>query len=358
MRGRSFGGGRWQRFAATSAAVEFDVRDLPGGAKVSDFSGNIGTLQVTATASQTQMKAGTPFNLKVRLEGDGYQPRPGSIDLAGSPEFTRRFRVRLEDDKGISETMREVTYTLRPLDAKVTEVPAVTVKYYDPNTEKVQTASSKPIALEVTPGPKLADEKPATPEEPPQTTDDSAGLQDLESAQHGAIFTRRTLAAGALILTGLVVGLVLVGGHMRRSMRALRQQRENRALAAQQQRAAGEVRRQLHSSVQSFHDVRELLQHMLRTRFGMPPGEITPHDAAERLTQSGVDEGLAKACAELLETCTAAEFAPGLAPAPLAELAAQAEQLVVRITGSPAPVLPRQDDRTEEIPAASGSAGI
>src|SRR5262249_2216613 len=85
-------GGRWQAFVATSKPLDVDVRALPAN-RPRDFHGNIGELKVTATASQTKMPAGTPFTLSVRLEGQGYQPHPGSADLANNPDFSRRFRI-------------------------------------------------------------------------------------------------------------------------------------------------------------------------------------------------------------------------------------------------------------------------
>ena len=44
-----------------------------------------------------------------------------------------------------------------------------------------------------------------------------------------------------------------------------------------------------------------LCQTVLRARFGLPPGEITPLDAGHRLREAGVDGDLANACSELLE---------------------------------------------------------
>src|SRR5262249_5746996 len=84
--------GRWQPFTAVSEPLAIDVRDLPKGAPP-DFNGNIGELKVSAAASQTKIPAGTPFTLTVRLEGHGYLPRGGSLELEKRREFAERFRV-------------------------------------------------------------------------------------------------------------------------------------------------------------------------------------------------------------------------------------------------------------------------
>jgi hypothetical protein len=333
-------GGRWQPFVATSAPLDIQVRDLPAQ-RPPDFRGNIGELKVSASASQTRMPAGTPFTLSVRLEGQGYQPHPGSLDLTTNPEFTRRFRILQDNDRAMSDTLREVTYTLRPLDASVKEVPPISVSYFDSNSDAFKTAKSQAIPLEVTPAPQGNEVKPS--DAPPASADSGKEelppLEDLAAAHRKGIWTRNNLAASALLVAAALVAVVLLGGRLRRAAHQFRLSQASREVARQHRRAAGEVRRQLTSRVQSVHDVRELVQHMLRTRFGMPEGEITPHDAAERLQAAGVEQGLARSCADLLDQCAAAEFAPGVDPVSVPELGARAEQLVSRISGA-APTVP------------------
>src|SRR5207302_10505210 len=92
----------------------------------------------------------------------------GAPDLAARPEFTKGFRVRAEEARNVAGNVREFTYTLRPLAEAVTEVPAVTVSYLDPKTNKFRAAQSDPIPLQVTAG------QNATPDVPPAPA--AAGL--------------------------------------------------------------------------------------------------------------------------------------------------------------------------------------
>src|SRR5262249_38222155 len=124
------GGGGWPPFVATNNPVDVGVREVPA-APPPEFRGNNGDPRGAASATQTEMPVGTPFTFTVRLEGQGYLPRSGSLDLAGSPEFTRRFRVLANQDRALADNLREVTYTLRPNSAAVTEVPSVYVGYFD-----------------------------------------------------------------------------------------------------------------------------------------------------------------------------------------------------------------------------------
>src|SRR5262249_34832476 len=55
------------------------------------------------------------------------------------------------------------TYTLRPLSEAVTEVPAISVSYLDPKTNKFGKAQSRPIPLEVTAAQNATPDAPAAP---------------------------------------------------------------------------------------------------------------------------------------------------------------------------------------------------
>jgi hypothetical protein len=318
--------GRWQPFAAVSEPLAFDVRDLPPN-KPRDFSGNIGALTVAASASQTKMPAGTPFTLTVRLEGQGYLPRPGSLDLAARQEFTQSFRVLPNADRALSDTLREVTFTLRPLNANVKEVPPVAVGYFDTKTDEFKSANSAAIALEVTAGIDIATENPTQAATMLENDEPLTLLEDLAAAHDRGWITRNLIPAAALTVALGLVTTVLARGRLRR----WRGSRSNRAAIQQGQQAVGEVRRQLCKQAQSVQDVRELLQKALRQRFQLPPGEITPLDASARLRQTGVDGTLADECAKILEECAVAEYAPGANGAPPSELAARADRLISQL---------------------------
>jgi hypothetical protein len=319
--------GRWTQFAATSESLDVEVRDLPAN-RPRDFSGNMGELRVTTSASQTKMQTGTPFTLTTRLEGQGYLPRAGSLNLAASPEFTHRFRVHADADRAVSDTVREVTYQLRPLSADVKEVPAVAVTYFDSRTDEFKTVKSAAIPLDVS-GPPISPD-PASESATEESERDLPLLEDLDAAHKRGFLTRNLIPIAALLAAITLVAGVLIGGRLRR----WRAQQPSRAAEQQRQQAAGEVCRQLTSRVQSVHEVRELVQKVLRARFGLPAGEITPHDAAERLRQAGVRDDLASESAELLESCAAAEFAPGVNPVSLPELIARAERLTTQLTNA------------------------
>jgi hypothetical protein len=318
---------RKQSFTALSEPLSWEVRDLPG-AKPPGFSGNIGELKVTSTASHTKMAVGTPFTLTVRLEGDGYLPRPGSVDLAKESEITRRFRALPDADRAISDKMREVTYTLRPLSPEVNEVPPVAVTYFDTRTNRFQIAKSAAIALEVADAANAAEKQPAEEVGSTDSEKQSSDLEDLSAAHARGWITRNLLPAAALALAFVVTAAMLLVGRWK----AHRSAGVNRARLRHDGQRTQELRTELSRRAGSIQDVRELVQKVLRERFHLPPGEITGRDAAEKLREDGVDGALADECAAILDACAVAEFAPGIEAPSVADLKARAERWMGEIS--------------------------
>src|SRR5262249_42221066 len=116
--------------------------------------------------------------------------------------------------------------------------------------------------------------------------------------------------------------------------RRLRQQRRDWAGTRQRQQATVKVQQGLRVADITVEQVQSSLHDFLRARFSLPSGEITPQAAAECLRQAGVDASVAKHCEELLETCAAMLFAPGVIEIMPAELAGRAEQLMQEITAA------------------------
>ncbi len=310
--------GHWEPFVAASEPLTFNALDLRRRAdRPPDFTGAVGSLRVTAQASQTRMPAGTPFTLTLRLEGNGSVASAGAPDLASRPGFTSRFRVRAEDAHNVSDSVREFTYTLRPLSEAVTEVPGVTVSYFDPKANKFVAARSDPIPLEVT---AAQNATPAAPPAPATAPSPDPAVSVDEPEPGWRVDSLLPWAEGAMVL-GLAACVGVWG------VRRLRRRPKTRAVPRATARPVAAVA----MPAPTFAAVRRTMQEFLRRHFRLPPGEVTPHDAADCLLRGGVPAGLARSFAALLETLEAAEFAPGVARASPADLASYARQLMDQV---------------------------
>jgi hypothetical protein len=333
--------GQWEQFVVASEPLTFTILDLRRRAdRPPDFTGAVGSLRVTAQASQTRMPAGTPFTLTLRLEGNGSVASAGAPDLASRPEFTKSFRVRAEEARNGGSNLREFTYTLRPLSEAVTEVPAISVSYLDPKTNRFGKAQSQLIPLEVTaaqnatpdapPAPAAA--APAAAPAPPPAEEDEPATSSLTDSllpwAEGAMAVGLAACAAVWAVRRFRRGHTSPA-HPAPAVPAVLATPRPPAVPAPL--PVARVRRDPPAPAPTFAGVRQTLQDFLRRRFHLSPGEVTPHDAAECLRRGGVPEGLARSFGALLETCDTAEFAPGVVSTSPSDLAAYARQLMNQI---------------------------
>src|SRR5207244_13259680 len=114
-----------QSFLASGEPLTLGIFDLRSRQdRPQDFSGAVGPLRLSTTASQTSVPVGAPFTLTLRLEGGGALSASTAPRLDARPEFAERFRVRLQGER-MNGITHEFTYTLRALREDVREVPAV-----------------------------------------------------------------------------------------------------------------------------------------------------------------------------------------------------------------------------------------
>jgi hypothetical protein len=321
------GRGKWEPFVAASEPLSFAVLDLQGRTdRPVEFGGAVGPVRVSSSASQTQLAVGTPFTLTVRVEGTTSVARATAPDLAGRPDFCRSFRVHLDNEHQLTSTSREFTYTLRPLNEDVTEVPAVSVSYFDPKRNSFATVRSQSIPLQVSPAKNVTPETPSPPVPVDTSIPPTPTMMWYPSTD--------TLLLWAEVALGSVCAVCVL-------LWSLRRWRYRRAIQGhkhQVQRSIAEAKRRLQEGEPSFQVVRQVLQDFLRREFPLKTGEITPLDALECLRRAGLEEGLARAFAELLENCATGEFAPGLPSVAVSGVAASADRLLERL-GASIPVL-------------------
>jgi hypothetical protein len=237
---------------------------------------------------------------------------------------------------------RRLTIPFRAVQAGEMEVPPLRVagEVYVPAGDKNRyawegfVASSAPLKFRILEGAN----RPAEP--PPQLAvpvpvsdpgpDSSLPVTETETSSPKienpwfltvAMFT----AAVAAILVMACVAVVL--------RRRLAEQRLRVALVSQKQRAVEQAQQRLLTPPWTAANVSASMQDFLRAHLQMAPGEITPEEAVEHLTQAGYPIELAQMCTEVLRACAAQQFAP---PATTDErsdkvLALTAERLVSQI---------------------------
>lgn len=178
-----------QTSTQTSDPVTVQVQKLP--AAPPEFSGGVGDFSVTAAVDRTELGAGEPVTLLIKVEGRG---NIAGIEL---PKLSLPEGVSLFESKGraksgsagIGEKIFE--YVLIPRRAGKLTLPAATLSYFDPVQEQYVSKSSDPVEILVT-GASLPNESapqsqgnPASTAEAPAASKPLADIRYLKPPRDG-----------------------------------------------------------------------------------------------------------------------------------------------------------------------------
>lgn len=123
----------------------------------SDFSGIVGKPLLSAEADMREAYVGDPVTYRLIIggvESGDIEPIP----LNRIDDFTSRFRIPEHHSPPLKENGKTVfVYTIRPLSADVTEIPAYRCSYFNPETERYETVETKILPLTVYPSPAARD---------------------------------------------------------------------------------------------------------------------------------------------------------------------------------------------------------
>lgn len=133
--------------------LRIDVKPFPASNRPAEFRGAIGKeFTVSTSINRTRIRVGDPLTLQVNIEGDGNTASIRLPDLKSSlpPES---FDVPSGDLAGIvGNRSKQFNVSLRIKSSAVTEIPALTFAWFDPETETYRSARSEPLKVDVQEG--------------------------------------------------------------------------------------------------------------------------------------------------------------------------------------------------------------
>lgn len=134
--------------SVTGAPLVLRILPLPSEGRPAGFSGGVGKITITASADATEVEAGKSLNLVLTVEGEGDLSAIAPPRLDGLAGFHVYGRL-----DGGNAAKRTFTYEISPTIVAVTEVPPVSLDYFDPNPPAgYRTARTASIPLRVLPG--------------------------------------------------------------------------------------------------------------------------------------------------------------------------------------------------------------
>ncbi len=142
--------GVYQKVVVPSNRLTLNVRDLPLEGRPDNFAGHVGEFHISASAAPVEVNVGDPITLTLTLSGPEYLDSISLPPLSRQKQLRQRFKIPEERATAtIYQSEKIFTQTLRPLDASVTEIPAIELPYFDTQSRTYKIAKTDPIPLRV-----------------------------------------------------------------------------------------------------------------------------------------------------------------------------------------------------------------
>lgn len=140
-----------RRVSATDEPRVLEVLGAPATGRPADYSGAIGSgLSLEVTANRTVVNAGEPIELSLTVRGDTVLETLSLPPALAMGLDADQFSLTSNPDAGlIFAEAKTFTMTVRPRSADVTEVPALSLSWFDPDSGRFETTRSAPVALSV-----------------------------------------------------------------------------------------------------------------------------------------------------------------------------------------------------------------
>jgi len=331
-----FNQGEQKQITLTTETYGIQSLRLPGNAPAG-FTGAIGHFSMEVTEGPTNVSAGDPITLHVRLSGRG------ALDAVTLPDFSiwngfktypATAKTEYTDQQGLEGT-KTFEQIVTPQNADVHELPAFALTYFDPDLNQYQslTQPALPITVHpsgVAPMPSIAATKSTTPEAAPVQSDILPVKQELGALRStGAPWL---VQPGFIALQGLPVLALVAALIWRRRADNLANNprlRRQRLVAQLVQAGLVDLRQQAkeNNSETFFATLFRLLQELLGERLDCPAIAITESVVDDRLGALQVPAPTLAGLRELFQLCNQARYAPVRDPQELAAVAAKFEKI-------------------------------
>jgi BatD DUF11 like domain len=299
-----FGDPFWQNlFGATvqkdikvaSPPSELKVLALPTEGRPADFHGAIGTFNIESDLSPLQAEVGDPLTLRMRVIGSGNFDRVDSNMLEHIEQwktyppkstFTTSDPIRRKGEKTFEQP-------LVALKSGVHALPGLTFSYFDPNTQRYETAKSAPLSVTINPSP--ADSQTNSKAPTGDTTSGGKYARGLRPDHPSDGMRAKTLMPLYLQPRFLVIPSLLTLAFVGAWAAARRRQNGSATLSRVASKSIKRLLAQMERSARSgdyaafFDSARSALQQMLAERWQITPEQITMAEVDSRMGAEGDD---------------------------------------------------------------------
>lgn len=272
--------------------LEIPVQAVPMAGRPDSFTGGVGTFNFDVQVGPSQVKAGEPITIKMRIVGKGNMAKITPPFIAESHDF------KLYDARSIAtDNPNEIRFeqVLIPKSDSVTNIPAIAFSYFNTKTADFRTISKGPFPVHVeTVAQQSAQVIASIPSTIQQETQilgrDIVYLKSrpqswkkaADIAWHRTPLFKIILAFPALLLL-IAAGTTTRKNRLQNNIALARRQKAPKAARRNVQRAEQALRKK---DTGGFYEALwDTLCEYFGHRLNLAPGEVTAHAVVERLPQ-------------------------------------------------------------------------
>lgn len=294
-----------------------EVLPLPEEGRPADFTGLVGEYSLAVTASPTKVKVGDPITMSLQIAG----PSVAGVSLPPLAEGLGVNDFKIPDEMAPGEgsaVLKTFTQTIRARHTGVRQIPSLHLGYFNPATGRYETASSQPIALEV------SEARLVTAEDAEGVRSAGAEKKELETVKGGISYNYEGLDVLSMqtpvglagingwwyVLLGVPPGVFLMVLIFVTVVRYSRKDPQGRAARLAYSRlrsvlsAIGEDEPEA-----GYQALGGALREYLGAKFRRNPAALTYVDVESHISLAGGDSELLGRLRQVMEQCEAFQYA-------------------------------------------------
>ncbi len=298
-------------------SITIDVDELP--ARPANFSGGVGSFNISAQIDQTEVKANDPVKLRVIVSGLGNMKLLKQPDVKFPKDFDK-YDAKVTDKSKLTTNGLEGSiiydFLAVPRHAGKFEIPPIEYVYYDIKEHKYKTVTTEGFTLNVAKGSGSGSVSAYTAQEDVQLLNsDIRFIHTGSSRQHatGDYF----FGSGEywVILSSLFAVFVALLVIFRR--RAIENANIVKQRAGRANKVAVKRLKQAHKLMQSgqsgafYDEVMRALWGYVGDKLNMPVEQLSRENISQQLTSHQVSEAVVQQFISALDECEYARYAPG-----------------------------------------------
>lgn len=297
-----------------------NVKPLPAAGRPDNFNGAVGTFQFDVTTNKTTLDAGEALELNVKVSGNGNiklfnlpsVKLPNSLEMY-EPERKENVRTGLSGMNGdISER-----YTIIPQFKGNYPIRPISFSYFNPQTERYTTLSSKEIVLNVENGPLTAEQ---TTEHEGNGTKKAVVLSkeqfkyiklnaNLKPVTHQPFF-KSTLFWSLLGGPMLLIPLFIIAGKKRKKRMADFEGNKLRKAERLAKKYLVEAKKNMKDKATFYEALERALHNYLKAKLNIETSDMSKDRIAVYLAERNVSGATIDQFKSLLQSCEFARYTP------------------------------------------------